>query len=162
MTATKNLPSLAQRAIQRRFTDLPTFFDNFLTHSVGFDDFFDRAFNMVERQSQVTYPPYNVVKVDDTHYTVELAVAGFKEADLKVEVKDGVLTVAGVQEQTTEDNVGKYTHKGIASRAFTRSWQLPEHAEVTKAALKYGMLTVSLEVNAPPEAEVKRLPITVE
>lgn len=158
---TKQLPS-TQRAVAQRIGNLPAFFDNFLTHSVGFDDFFDRAFNMVERQAQITYPPYNVVKVDDKHYNVELAVAGFKEGDLSVEVKEGVLTVTGAQEQVTDEKTGQYTHKGIASRTFTRSWQLPEHAEVSKATLKYGILTVALEINTPPEAETKRLPITVE
>lgn len=144
-----------------RFADFPTIFDNFLTHSVGFDDFFDRAFGLVEKQAQVTYPPYNVKKIDETHYAVELAVAGFTEDNLNVEVQDNILTVKGTQTQTTEQTGETYTHKGIAARSFSRSFHLPEHCEATDATLQYGLLTVILKVEPPPTPEPKRLKIVV-
>ncbi len=115
---------------------------------------FDRLPSLVDsaRRGGVAidaYPPYNIQKVDENAYRASIAVAGFSEADLSVEVRDGVLVVTG---RRKEDDEGvSYLHRGIAGRSFVRRFQLAEHVEVRNAALADGMLIIDL-VRAVPEA----------
>jgi len=132
--------------------DLAPFYRNF----VGID----RLFNELDRftaEAPGGYPPVNIVRDTEDHYTIELAVAGFAQEDVDIQVKDGVLTVtAAKKEQDQRD----YLHKGIGTRAFTRTFRLADHMEVMGAALKHGLLTVSLERRVPEEAKPKRIAIT--
>ncbi len=105
---------------------------------IGFDRALD-TWNHVQTVSSATnYPPYNVIKVDEDNFVVELAVAGFAKTDIDVSTADGKLTVKG--ELNTEDNDSKFIHRGIAARKFTREWALGEYMEVKAAELKDGML----------------------
>ena len=123
-------------------------------NTLGFDRIFDRMAQMTTSpQSQTSYPPYNITINDDYFYTIELALAGFKEEEIDIELEDGVLTIKGSTEQRTDDK--EYVHKGIAARAFTRKFTLVDTIIVQGAVFKDGILSVYLE-NVIPEEEKPR------
>jgi len=130
-------------------------FSPYFRSTVGFDHLFD----MLERGSDAGngYPPYNIERTDETHYRISVAVAGFAEKDLAVEVRDGVLTVQGKREDA--DKANAYLHQGIAGRAFERRFQLAEHVEVHAAKLENGLLHVDLERIIPEEKKPRRIAI---
>ena len=105
---------------------------------------------------QETYPPYNVIKVDDETYRVDLALAGFDKKDVDVTVDNGSLIIKG--EVSTEES-GEALHKGIATRKFTRSFALGEFMEVTGAEFKNGMLAITVERIVPEEKKPKSIKI---
>jgi len=106
--------------------------------------------------TQNNYPPYNVIKEDEDTYIVELALAGFDRSDLSVTVDNGNLIVKGEKEK--KDDV-EFTHKGIATRSFTRSFALGEFMEVTKAEFENGMLSITVERIVPEEKKPKSIKI---
>ena len=121
-------------------------FGQFRPFAIGFD----RYFEDLERMSNITqtnYPPYNVVKEDDEHFTVELAVAGFSKKDVSITKEKNVLVIEGKVEDESKD----FVHKGLASRAFKRSFTLADDVEISGASLKDGILKVSLERIIPDE-----------
>jgi molecular chaperone IbpA len=127
-------------------------------HAIGFDRIFDdlnRTF--AASRSDGTYPPYNISKLDETHYVVEVAVAGFRENELDVELKEGVLTVTG--EQTKPENEPQYLHKGISARNFTRTFTLAENMEVRGATVTNGILAIALEHIIPEEKLARKIAI---
>jgi len=118
--------------------------------TVGFDrvaDLMDRV--MAADVAQPTYPPYNIEKLGEDAYRISIAVAGFGEDDLSVEVRDGALLVAARKAETDEDRT--YLHRGIATRAFERRFHLADHVRVTGATHVDGMLHIDL-VREVPEA----------
>ena len=121
-------------------------FGQFRPFAIGFD----RYFEDLERMSNITqtnYPPYNVVKVDEEHFAVELAVAGFSKKDISITKEKNVLIIEGKIEDESKD----FVHKGLASRAFKRSWTLSDDIVIEGAELKDGILSVSLEKVVPEE-----------
>ena len=106
--------------------------------------------------TQNNYPPYNVIKEDDDTYIVEIALAGFDKSDLSVTVDNGNLIVKG--EKENKDDV-EFTHKGIATRSFTRSFALGEFMEITGAEFENGMLSVTVERIVPEEKKPKSIKI---
>jgi|SRR6056297_177005 len=128
--------------------------------TVGFDqiaDLLDRV--MASDMSQPTYPPYNIEKVEDDAYRISIAVAGFAADDLTVEVKDGALVVSARKSQ--DDESGRtYLHRGIATRAFERRFQLADHVRVTGASHADGMLHVDLVREVPEALKPRRIAIT--
>ena len=121
-------------------------FGQFRPFAIGFD----RYFEDLERMSNITqtnYPPYNVVKEDDEHFSVELAVAGFSKKDVSITKEKSVLVIEGKVEDESKD----FVHKGLASRAFKRSFTLADDVEISGASLKDGILVVSLERIIPEE-----------
>lgn len=124
--------------------------------TVGFDRLFDLMDSYAEQSNG--YPPYNIERSDDTHYRITLAVAGFGEKDLTIEVKEGVLTVTGQKEPVEGDN-RSYLYQGIAGRAFERRFQLADHVEVRAAKLENGLLHVDLERLIPEEKKPRRIAI---
>jgi molecular chaperone IbpA len=127
----------------------------FFRSTVGFD----RLFNLLESASEQGYPPYNIERDDENHYRVTLAVAGFGEQDLSIDVKDRVLTITGKRESEGNDKQPSLLYQGIAGRAFDRSFQLAEHVEVKAARLQNGLLHVDLERIVPEEKKPRRIPI---
>ncbi len=129
-------------------------FAPFYRSSVGFD----RLFDLLEQTAEAApgYPPYNIERTDDTHYRITLAVAGFAEKDINVEVRDGVLTVTGKREDQEKQT---YLHQGIAGRAFERQFQLADHVEVRDAKLENGLLHIALERVVPEEKKPRRIAI---
>jgi len=127
--------------------------NKFLNRTIGFEEVFTRFFQMEEYNS--AYPFYNIKKVDDENYILEMALAGYKKSDIKVEVEDGVLSISGSAE--TADT--KYIHKGVAQRAFKKRLQLSEYVECKGAKLEDGMLKVELFYNPPENKKAKEIKI---
>ena len=121
---------------------------------IGFDRLLNKAQTFTPSQSN--YPPYNIVKVDEDNYAIELAVAGFFEDELSIEVKDGILYVEGTKGEHEE---GEYLHKGISARAFRRSFTLGDTIVVRGADLSQGILTIDLENVIPEEKKPRKIAI---
>jgi molecular chaperone IbpA len=131
--------------------------------AVGFDSMFDELLRINAQQANGTnYPPYNIVKHDDDHFDIELAVAGFREGDINVSVEKNVLTVSGEQSRDLDelDQKVEYLYRGISSRSFVRTFTLAEHVEVASATSNNGILTIKLEREVPEEQKPKRIAIT--
>lgn len=143
-----------------RTVDLPAFVNQISRQTVGFDSLFDRLNQTFATTRNDNYPPHNVVQYDDTHYAIELAVAGFAEDEVTIELKKNVLTVTGVQ-RSPEVEV-TYVHKGISNRDFTRTFPLADHIEVTGAKVRNGILAISLERTVPEEFKPKTIQITYD
>jgi len=126
----------------------------FFRSTVGFD----RLIGLLESASEQGYPPYNIERSDENNYRVTLAVAGFAEKELSVDVKDRVLTVTGKREGEALPATA-FLHQGIAGRGFERSFQLAEHVEVKAARLENGLLHVDLERIVPEEKRPRRITI---
>jgi len=127
----------------------------FFRSTVGFD----RLIDLLESASEQGYPPYNIERTDEDNYRVTLAVAGFAEKDLSVDVKDRVLTVSGKRDEAADKTPSALLHQGIAGRAFERSFQLAEHVEVKGARLENGLLHVDLERIVPEAKKPRRIQI---
>ena len=121
---------------------------------IGFDRVLDRMHQQTPGQSN--YPPYNIVKVDDDNYHIEIAVAGFGRDELDVELKDGVLSVEGKKEDKDET---KYLHKGISARHFRRTFTLSDTIVVRGADFVDGILTIKLENVIPEEKKPRKIAI---
>ncbi len=124
---------------------------------------FDRMANMIDQAARLDgsqgYPPYNIERVDENAFAIEVAVAGFTEADLEIETKEGLLTVAG-KKSDPEDAGGKdYLHRGIAQRSFIRRFQLADHILVTSAQLDHGVLRIDLVRELPEEKKPRKIEI---
>ncbi|GAA0524881.1 molecular chaperone IbpA [Rhizomicrobium palustre] len=125
--------------------------------TVGFDRLFDLMDSYTEQSNG--YPPYNIERSDETHYRISLAVAGFGEKDLSIEVKEGVLTVTGQRGNESETQPRAFLYQGIAGRSFERRFQLAEHVEVRAARLENGLLHIDLERVVPEEKKPRRIAI---
>ena len=125
----------------------------FFRSTVGFD----RLIGLLESASEQGYPPYNIERSDENNYRVSLAVAGFAENELSVDVKDRVLTITGKREES--EKAPALLHQGIAGRGFERNFQLAEHVEVKAARLENGLLHVDLERVVPDEKKPRRIAI---
>ena len=123
---------------------------------IGFDHIF-ADLERIHNQAKDTYPPHNVVKVDDLKFTVEIAVAGFSQDHIDIEVKDHVLTISGDRPQRRDQDM--YVHKGISARKFKKSFRPSEYTEVIGADLLDGILTVDLEVVLPKEKQPRKISI---
>ena len=123
---------------------------------IGFDHIFDQLEN-IHKHAKDTYPPHNVVKDEELKFQIELAVAGFKEDHIDIEVKDHVLTIKGDRPQRRQPD--KYVHKGISARNWKKSFRLSEYTEVIGADLQDGILTVDLEVVLPKEKQPRKISI---
>jgi molecular chaperone IbpA len=126
---------------------------------VGFDRLFDTFETRFANQLNSNYPPHNIVKTDDTHYIIEIAVAGFKKHEISVEIEQDMLTVKGESESANESTSRQYLHRGLSSRNFLRSWQLAENMIVNGAEIKEGILTISLEYIIPEEKKARVIDI---
>jgi molecular chaperone IbpA len=128
-------------------------------HAIGFDSLFEQLNRtFANSKSDGNYPPHNVVKLDDTHYVIELAVAGFADSEIDVELKENILTVRGDRDKT--DEAVEYLHRGISARNFVRTFPLAEHIEVRGATVKNGILAIALEQVVPEEDKPKKIAIT--
>jgi molecular chaperone IbpA len=126
--------------------------------TVGFDriaDLMDRV--LTTDVAQPTYPPYNIEKTGENDYRISIAVAGFAEDELTVEVKDGALLVSARKAETDEDRT--YLHRGIATRAFERRFHLADHVKVTGATHVDGMLHIDLVREVPEALKPRRIEI---
>ena len=125
-----------------------TDFSPFYRSTVGFD----RLFNLLDSvadNGQTGYPPYNIEKTGDDAYLISVAVAGFADDELTIEARDGQLVVSG--KKAAEEGERRYLHRGIATRAFEKRFQLADHVRATGARTENGLLHIEL-VREVPEA----------
>jgi molecular chaperone IbpA len=138
-------------------TVFDTFFKQFPT-MVGFDGMAKQLDDMQKSFAKVvTYPPYNVKKIDENKYVIELAVAGFGKQDIEVELKEKVLSIKGNVNSDEKDDPF-YLYKGIANRAFTRQFTIADTVEIQNAELVNGMLKIWLE-NMTPAPKSRKIEI---
>ena len=116
---------------------------------IGFDDWFT---TFDQHFANTNYPPYNTIKISNHEYRVEVALAGFKKKNLKVYTQEGRLVIEGKKEDGVEQD---YVHKGLAQRAFTRAWSLPDDLVVKNVRFEDGLLLVDIEKIIPEEKRRK-------
>jgi molecular chaperone IbpA len=121
--------------------------------TVGFDRLFSLLDQFAETAPSNGYPPYNIERTGENDYRISIAVAGFAEADLNIEVKENALTVKG--DKQPAEAKGEILHQGIAARAFERRFQLADYVLVKGASLEHGLLHIDL-VREVPEAKKPR------
>jgi molecular chaperone IbpA len=127
---------------------------------------FDRLSQMLETSlgegQPVSYPPYNILKLDEDNYRITMAVAGFTDKDIEITAKENQLIVQGKvaeREEKEEAHKGAYLHRGIAERAFERRFQLADHIRVTNASLENGLLTIALVREIPEQMKPRKIEI---
>ena len=123
---------------------------------IGFDEHFNKLARLQTELSKTSqsYPPFNIKKVGDNKYTIEMAVAGFSKSDIDIEFAEDKLTVKG---EIKDDATQEWLHKGIANRSFTRTFALNEHVVVVGADLRNGMLLLTLSVFYPKIRKLEKL-----
>jgi molecular chaperone IbpA len=125
-------------------------------NAIGFDSIFEQLQSASAALPKIpTYPPYNIKKVDDEHFVIEMAVAGFGKSNLDIELKNDKLTITGNHDTTESD----YIYQGIANRAFTREFTLADSVVVKNAELVNGLLKIALERYIPEEKKAKKIDI---
>ncbi len=120
---------------------------------VGFDKIFNGRLNALTSN----YPPYNIVKFDDNHYCIEVAVAGFRKDDITVQIDQDRLSIRGTHQ--TVENTSEYLHRGLASRDFEQVFTLAEYMEVIGAEVVDGLLRVNIERVIPEALKPRRIEI---
>ena len=118
--------------------NLPELFERISRNSIGMDDYLDRFFNDARTEN---YPPYNIIQVNNVETRLEIALAGFKNKEVKVYTEFGKLIVEGNREEK-EDK--EFAFKGLAQRSFSRSWGIADDTEVQKVEFEDGLLTVTV------------------
>lgn len=136
---------------------LPAAFKDFDKFFVGFDDTYNRMAKMHDDLTKgiPNYPPYNIRKTGDNTYSIELAVAGFAKQDIEITIDDNKLIING----NSSDDGGNFLFKGIANRAFTRTFALDDKIEIQDAALVNGMLKIALERIIPEHKKPKKIEV---
>jgi len=134
---------------------LPKDFDKFF---VGFDDQFNRIAKMHDELTKniPNYPPYNIRKVEDSKYVIELAVAGFSKSDIEITLEDNKVVIKGTSKDEADDN---FLFKGIANRAFTRTFAIDDQIEIKDAAILNGMLKIALERIIPEHKKPRKIEV---
>ena len=129
--------------------------------SVGFDSVFEEFDRMLgSSEFNSNYPPYNIKKVKENEYKIEVALAGFDKKDIEIELKESILTVRNNAKNETIDEDGNgLIHKGISTRQFQRSFTISEEVEVKNALLKNGLLTIDLERIVPEDKKTRLIDI---
>ena len=130
--------------------------NKFLPYTVGFDDLFDRLFDL--DSSSTGYPPYDIIKLSDTKYRIDMALSGFNKDNIEVEMADGELTVRSKNLPDSKENKN-FIHKGISERSFVRKFTLSDEIQVKSAEMNDGMLTVELEKIIPDHKKPKLITI---
>jgi molecular chaperone IbpA len=131
-------------------------FAPFRRSSVGFDRLFDMLENSAVGQTGESYPPFDLVKVDDNHYRISLAVAGFARDEIDITAQENVLVIRG---RKADENGANYVHRGIATRSFERRFALADHIQVRGADLRDGLLSVDLVREIPEAMKPRKIEI---
>jgi len=138
--------------------DLPTLHRKF----IGFDPLFEDLTRAFANNKSDNYPPYNIFRVGETQYCIEIAVAGFQDTELDITLTNRVLCITGEKKIDAAVGEREYLFRGIGARDFERSFTLGEHMEVTGAVIRHGILTVTLEQQVPESAKPKKISIARE
>lgn len=126
---------------------------------VGFDRLADMMDSASKLEPGAGYPPYNIEQLGENEYRIELAVAGFSDADLDVEVQENVLTVTGRRERSEGETERNFLHRGIAERSFERRFHLADNVLVREAELRDGLLAIHLEREIPEAKRPRQIAI---
>jgi len=124
--------------------------------TVGFDRVFDLIDTMTKAENG-SYPPYNIERVEEDQYRITLAVAGFAESDLDIELHENALTITGRRPDDVAERT--FLHHGIAGRSFDRRFQLADHVKIEGASLSNGLLNVELRREIPEEKRPRKITI---
>lgn len=146
------------RELTLRTLDIPSIHK----FGIGFDNMLEELLRVNQQQANTNYPPYNIVKQDEDHFAIEIAVAGFREGDINITVEKNILTIKGEQVQDLDEDVKEveYVHRGISARNFVRTFTLADHVEVVGATVENGILRIDLERKVPEEQKPKTVAIT--
>ena len=137
--------------------DLSPFYRN----SIGIDRLFDRITNQIDTaNSNTNYPPYNILKTGENTYEIQVAVAGFTQGEVEVNVNEGQLVITGEKPVTELPEGHTYEHHGISARRFVRSFTLDNYVEVISALSQDGILTIKLERKLPEAMKPKTIAIS--
>lgn len=132
-----------------------------LAHAtLGFERFFDDVEKLLSvdvTKATQSFPPHNIIKLDDTHYVVELAVAGFSKNEIEITSEDGTLTIKG--EKKEKDIEVTYLHRGIGTRSFTKQLTIADTVEVKGAEFENGILRIGLENVIPEHKKPRKIEI---
>ena len=131
--------------------------------SVGFDSIFEEFDRMLESTERYNsnYPPYNIHKIDENNYKIEVALAGYSKDDIELELKENNLTVRNKQkEKVVNDDANGVIHKGISTRQFERAFTISEDIKIQNAELKNGLLNIDLERIIPDEKKARLISIS--
>jgi len=131
-------------------------FSPYRRSSVGFDRLFDMLENSAVGQNGENYPPFDLIRIDDNSYRIELAVAGFARDNIDITAQQNVLIIRG---ERPDDKGADYVHRGIANRSFERRFALADHIQVRGADMKDGMLAVDLVREIPEAMKPRRIEI---
>ena len=134
-------------------------FAPFRRSTVGFDRLFDMLENNTMGGNGENYPPFDLIKLGDNQYRIELAVAGFKPDEIDITAQQNVLIVTGKKSDETQDRGSDYIYRGIANRSFERRFALADHIQVRGADLKDGLLSVELVREIPEAMKPKKINI---
>jgi len=126
--------------------------------SVGFDRLASMLASASRPEQNAGYPPYNIRALDENHYRITMAVAGFADSDLDISTEQNTLTVTGNRAEEAEEE-GDFLYRGIATRAFERRFNLADHVRVTGARLENGLLHVELEREIPEAMRPRKIEI---
>ena len=126
--------------------------------TIGFENLIYVLTHHHATASNTGYPPYNIIRVDEDAYQIELAVAGFSMMELSITQERNDLIIEGTPNEH-EDDIPLFLHKGIANRNFIRTFKIAEHVEVKDASLELGILKITLERNVPEELQPKKIAI---
>jgi len=143
------------RELTLRSLDIPSIHK----FAVGFDNIFDELHRATVQQANTNYPPYNVIKYTDDQFAIELAVAGFRDGEIDIEVENNQLTIKGEQVADAREGI-EFLHRGISARNFVRTFTLADHVEIVEAHTANGILTISLERKIPEEKKPKKIAIS--
>ena len=148
------------RELTLRSLDIPSIHK----FGIGFDSILDELMRVNAQQTNTNYPPYNIVKHSEDAFAIELAVAGFREGDIKITLEKNVLTIKGEQtislDELEKEESKEYVHRGISARSFDRTFTLADYVEVLGAKAENGILTIELERQVPEEQKPKTVAIT--
>jgi len=127
--------------------------------TVGFDRLFDMLENSSLAQGGENYPPFDLIKLGDNDFRIELAVAGFRPDELDITAQENVLIVSGRKKDESEENGSNYIYRGIATRSFERRFALADHIQVRGADMKDGLLSIELVREIPESMKPKKINI---
>ncbi len=148
---------MTNKTLTLRSLDIPSIH----RFGIGFDSMLDELMRSTSQQAQ-NYPPYNIVKLGEDKFNIEVAVSGFREGDLTITIEKNILNIRGQQTYSLDelDNPDvEYLHRGISARDFLRTFTLAEHVEVIDASVKHGILTVALERKVPESQKPRRIEV---
>ena len=129
-----------------------------MRNAIGFDRMARLLDSALSDTQNTSYPPYNIEQIDEHNYQISMAVAGFSESEINIEVQENQLKITARKDAQDNEDQRQFLHRGIAQRAFERRFSLAEHIKVAGALLEHGLLHIKLEREIPEEKK----PVTIQ